>query len=246
MKFNEAIDSNANLEFRINGQLYALKLLSSIATTYLFEWPWLPNTDSQFLVTLIGVRDCQLNANRGIEFRIQWPAIPLPGELLINEVLFNPVSNGSDFVELYNTSGHSFNLAHLYFLEYNAQGQIQKYYPLSAQFQLLKPKTYVLITEDTAQVCTQYNCHSENGIKLQSRQLMSMPDAEGRVVLANLLDQTIDSLFYRSYLHFTFLENKFRAPQLQHADQRSTQLAQCGIQYWICQSSQQKLSNNDR
>jgi hypothetical protein len=54
-------------------------------------------------VSIIDIQDCWANANNLQTSFIRYED-PQPGELVLNEILFDPPSNGSDFIELYNTS----------------------------------------------------------------------------------------------------------------------------------------------
>ena len=55
--------------------------------------------------------DCAGNAPaEAIELTIAIPTTPMPGDVVINEILFNPATGGADFVELYNCSDQVFQI----------------------------------------------------------------------------------------------------------------------------------------
>lgn len=75
------------------------------------------------------------------------PESPAPGDLLINEILFNPPTGGSDFVELYNASGKVFALQNL--LLGNMQPGREETRPVQWEA-LCFPGDHVVFTSDTA------------------------------------------------------------------------------------------------
>ena len=61
-----------------------------------------------YTLTILGLKDCAGNTietNSTIKFGL--PQQVEIGDLIINEVLFNPRTNGFDFVEIYNKSEYS-------------------------------------------------------------------------------------------------------------------------------------------
>lgn len=75
------------------------------------------------------------------------PERPAPGDLLINEILFNPPAGGADFVELYNASGKVFALQDL--LLGNMQPGREETRPVQWDA-LCFPGDHVVFTADTA------------------------------------------------------------------------------------------------
>ena len=55
----------------------------------------------------------------------------LPGDVLISEVLFNPVAGGSDYVEIYNNSGKEISTNRLYLASRDSKLELTQIYPLS-------------------------------------------------------------------------------------------------------------------
>ncbi len=67
---------------------------------------------------------------------------------------------------------------------------------------------YVLISEDTANICEEYDCTGKDMLKVQMNSLPSMPDQEGTIVLLNLQNLYLDSLHYFADWHFPLLSDK--------------------------------------
>ncbi|MEY4992051.1 MAG: hypothetical protein RI948_928 [Bacteroidota bacterium] len=98
-------------------------------------------------VSITGLKDCWANASdQQISF-IRYEA-PLPGELILNEILFDPPSGGSDFIELYNSS-------HKYLsLEQCSISNGQATYPITKPY--LAPKEHLALCPDTAFLSAYY------------------------------------------------------------------------------------------
>lgn len=164
--------------------------------------------DSIYCIIISGLIDCSGNFSEPDSFLIQWPSNSLESDLVFNEVLFNPKSGGSDFIEFYNNSKHVLNLKDLYIASLNDQGYYIEMYRLSETDQLIHPKQFLMITEDFEMVCKQYNCGSSENIKLNVKQMPAMSDDFGRLVLVNAQGDFIDSMTYSANWHFEKLDDK--------------------------------------
>ena len=68
------------------------------------------------------------------------PAEPiLPGEIVINEVMFNPKENGSDYVEIYNNSAKTIDLKRLKLASRTDDLELTQVYQLTGSKQLFEP-----------------------------------------------------------------------------------------------------------
>ncbi|MDC0230707.1 lamin tail domain-containing protein, partial [Aureispira] len=120
------------------------------------------------------------------------------GDFILNEVLFNPVTSGKDFVELYNRSGKVLNTADLVIS--NAEivdgnlvnANALQTSPIDVDW-LVFPNEYVVITEDPDQVRSQY--YTPNPNFFVENDLPTLDDKEGNLFLYTANDSTyIDSL----------------------------------------------------
>ncbi len=106
--FDEPLDSNSVLtaNYSVSGGIPILNV-ANVAPNYTsvvitFAAPI--DTGIVYTLTVTGLTDCSGNAigNNNADFVL--PFQGKPGDLIINEVLFNPVTGGADFVEVYNNS----------------------------------------------------------------------------------------------------------------------------------------------
>ncbi len=121
---------------------------------------------------------------------------PKKGELLINEILFNPVGDGVDFVEILNASDTIFDIS-LCQLGNKKQSYILPTY-------LLYPDSMVAITKDSLMLCSQYDCLYPKNL-LQVEKMLPLPNDSGFIKL--ICDTTIiDTLYYNADMHHTLLD----------------------------------------
>ena len=133
------------------------------------------------------------------------PDIASEGDLLINEILFNPVSNGVDYVEIYNASNQVFNLADLQIG--NTVPEINEFVSINIDF-LIFPETYVCISEDRSKTIAQYE--PEDEATIFENALPSFADDQGNITLATLQDNNaviIDEFDYSEDFHTGFLSD---------------------------------------
>lgn len=207
---SETADTSSVLLWSVDGNPLPLdlKTFDPDKVRYTFIWPLAHTPEQVFRVRLSGFGDCSGNIMGDTAFVLQWPALCREKDMVINEVLFNPVSGGKDFIELYNASSRVFDLSVLFLADLDAGGLLAHVYPISREYCLLQPGSYLLLSEDTAQICSHYKCTDRKAIKLQMPALPVMPDDAGGVVLLNLRNETVDSLRYNQDWHFTLLSDR--------------------------------------
>lgn len=88
------------------------------------------------------VSDCWLNATT-LTGNFALADVPQTGDLVINEILFDPASGGSDFVEIYNRSSKVINLKDLFIanLDEDTVQLTENYF--------LDPESYIVLTPDS-------------------------------------------------------------------------------------------------
>ncbi len=130
----------------------------------------------------------------------------LPGDLVINEILFNPFPDGEDYVEIYNKSESEFPLSNLLLASRDNDFQLTQIYSLSGQKYLIEPKSYVAITKDTNAVFPFYFIKCSDCFQ-QVPKMPSYNNDEDVVVLLNQNMEIIDELNYSDDFHNPWLAN---------------------------------------
>lgn len=174
--------------------------------TLTFDFNFLPNTT--YSLSTLGLLDCSGNLiSNSISFGL--PDSVLANQILINEVLFNPNSNGVDYIEIFNNSNSYFDLSKLRvanFFEFGFENYADNPKIITDEITLFSPKSYLVITSDSSKIKDQYFCENPyNFIEISS--MPSLPNEGGTIcVVHQSLNQIIDAFEYDENMHFSLLE----------------------------------------
>ena len=139
-------------------------------------------------------------------FKIGLPQIPAAGDLVVNEVLFNPYSGGVDFVEIFNNSQKCIDLKNLFLANRNTDLSLNGVNPAADTSRLIFPAEYAVITVNPQQVKQFYYCENEKAF-VQVSSMASLNSDEGYVVLLNANMDVVDELHYTEKLHNPIITN---------------------------------------
>lgn len=160
-----------------------------------------------YTVTVNQVIDCKGNAISTPEtIRTGIPADPDSGEIIINEILFDPRPGGYDYVEFYNSSKKIFDASHLYIANRNSNNQLNSPVILQSNPFYIFPGDYAVITENADNLAMNYLVSHPKAV-LTISSLPSLPDTKGTVVLLNASGSIADEVSYDANWHFKLLAN---------------------------------------
>ncbi len=135
------------------------------------------------------------------------PEEPLYHDVVINEILFNPLTNGEDYVEIYNRSDKIIDLKQLIL------GSLKVDFPnpvdttvarISFSQRLLLPGSYALLTSSVVAVLDQYFSQNHKAF-LEMELFPAYNNDKGHVVLMDRNMIIIDTFSYSEDLHFPLL-----------------------------------------
>ena len=141
--------------------------------------------------------------------RVQF-GIPNPiaeGNILINEIMFDPIAPGVDYVELYNPTDKTFDLSELML------GVIKETFPnpadttlkeITSDSRLLLPQSYVLLSINSQIVGQQYDCATDNFVQMES--FPSYANAGGTAVVMSKSGVVIDYMYFSEKMHYPLLK----------------------------------------
>ena len=133
------------------------------------------------------------------------PGSAVGGDVVINELLFDPISPAADYVELYNKSDKILNINEL------KLGMIKESFPnppdttikvITTEHRQLLPQQYVLLTTTPDEIGRQYECSTRNFISMSS--FPSYPNSGAAAVLY-FRDTVIDVMRYSDDSHYPLL-----------------------------------------
>ena len=161
----------------------------------------------KYTITVTGAFDCVGNTIGSDNTAIF--ALPEQGfseDLVLNEVLFNPLNGGVDFVEIYNNSNKFIDLKN-WSLANLENDSIDNYKLLTSDPKLILPGEFVLLTTNGEAVANDY-MNSVTAAFLQMESFPTYSNDKGDVYLINNLDMVVDEFHYDDDMHFALLNSE--------------------------------------
>ncbi len=159
-------------------------------------------TNTLYTISSENITDCSGNLiTAGFDSQTLVIAISAEaGDLLINEILFNPRSGGVRFVELYNNSTNFVNLKNWLLTGGSSDREI------SLEESIVAPGEYLVLTTSISTLMDQYpKAQLDNAIEMSS--FPSLPNTEGTVSIVNENDFVIDLFDYSQNFHSPLLDD---------------------------------------
>ena len=164
--------------------------------------------NTTYTITATNVSDCSGNTIGGFnstKLGLSSQADSL--DVVINELLFNPKTDGTDYIELYNRSSKVINLKNLFLANRSSTGAVANLKQISLVDVALFPSEYIVISEDETIVKRQYTAKNPTAfINLSS--MPSYSDDKGNVSLLNNTGAMVDELPYDEKWHFALIDNR--------------------------------------
>ena len=160
-----------------------------------------------YTLTARNIADCSGNVLKETSLLIANIQPADSGDVVINEVLFNPRSGGEDFVEIYNRSNKFISLKDWALANVDAAGAIANSKLIINTHFILQPKQFTVLSRSAATIKTQYfKAVSENILEMVS--LPAFPDESGTVILLNENKKVFDRFDYNETLHHVLIDDK--------------------------------------
>ena len=149
-------------------------------------------------VTVNNFSDCAGNLHTEETVSVILPETAEPGDVVISEVLFNPLADGADFIEFYNNSPKYISLQNWLLANANSIKTITLTH-------ILKPYSFMVITPDKSNILAAYpKSLSEN---IYQAIIPAMPNEQGFLSLSDQNKALIDSIEYKDEWHFPYLSS---------------------------------------
>lgn len=128
----------------------------------------------------------------------------LHGDLVINEILFNPARDGYDYVEGYNRSDKTINLHEVSIASRNSTRDLAAIRSLARDSLYLPPGGYFVATANEKWLRQNYAV-DDSAIVCVVTPFPSLPDDDGTAALINIQGEVIDELEYNERWHFALI-----------------------------------------
>jgi hypothetical protein len=208
VRFDEVLDSLSifTTDFEIEPKVSISTVVNNPPTysSIFIEFDQPLELGVRYSLTLSGIADCVGNELEGSGvFDFAVPEVGEPGDLLINEVLFNPRTGGRDFVEIYNASMKNIGLQ-----DWNLQNADLTTRVISEDPLIIFPGQHLLLTDDVQNIIAEYPlsaAYRDNFFEIES--MPSYNNGDGSVILVDEFENEIDRFDYLEDYHFPLLNS---------------------------------------
>jgi len=160
-----------------------------------------------YQLVLNGVSDCLGNKYVQAEnYELILSVAAKKGDVILNELLFNPKTGGPKFVELYNRTDSYLEIGDWKLANLDERGVPDQIRNLSATRLQISPKSYMAITTNIDRLKMEYPQATSGRYHLLST-LPSYPISSGNVVLLDSQNQEIETFVYDDDLHHPLLRD---------------------------------------
>ena len=204
--FTENMDSsslvNAPVLFNPNLTIQNKYVTAAYSTSLTLQFNETLTPSSPYLITITGTQDCWQNS-ASLSGYFTLPEDADSGDIVINEIMHNPITGGSDWIELYNNSNKVIDIKDWVFANFD-DDTISNQKSINNHF-ILHPDTYVVVGNDSNFVLQNYP-YSAPG-RFTDSDLPSYSNDSGTVYLIynNIVH---DKVSYNADWHFELLDSE--------------------------------------
>ena len=159
-----------------------------------------------YTLTIRNVADCAGNLLTETKTTLALPEKADIGDVVINEILFNPRPNGVDFVEIYNRTDKFIDLKDWQIANVT-NGVVANQRKIAEVNYTLAPRQFLALSTSTKIIRNQYSQANNNAL-LELPQLPNFNDDKGGVVLIDPQRRIFDRFDYNQDFHFALLDDK--------------------------------------
>ena len=170
---------------------------------YIFE------EDKLYTLNIDNINNCNdIPPEKEISAKFGIPKEVCCNDIIINEILFHPISPGVEYLELYNRSDKVIDLKEIMF------GTIKKSFPnpadttlkeICAESRIMLPHSYIVLSLDQEIVKEQYESYPVPDSYLDVESFPSLPNEEGHVIICDRSRRKIDEMKYSDKMHYDLL-----------------------------------------
>jgi hypothetical protein len=133
------------------------------------------------------------------------PETPQYGDVVLNEILFNPAGEVQDFVEIWNTSQKTILLGDLLLANLDESGNPLNQFTIGAENTMLLPGQFLVVSADVASLCKKYVCPKLRFFS--EKATPSMPDAGAHIALVRPTLEVLESVNFTDDWHNALISN---------------------------------------
>lgn len=162
-----------------------------------------------YTIRVNAVADCAGNRMEPIGYPFMLPEPKVDsGNLIINEVLFDPYVGGEDFVELYNRSNVCLDLKAVRLANASSEFIPDQVVPISERGRILLPGHYAALSTNIEFLKQRYPRNGGDSALYGMSMFPSYANEEGAVMILNTSGQVLDKMSYRDNQHFSLINDR--------------------------------------
>lgn len=155
---------------------------------------------------LFGLSDCWGNDAGLVQNKFALPETPVAGDIIINEILFNPFEGGKDFVEIYNNSLRNISLAGWQIADATL-GQMNEGKDITDVALMLYPGEYLVLTEAGGVPLASFYPGTATNRILEVEDVPDFSSIDAVYLLMPIFGVVSDSVEYSEAQHFPLLNS---------------------------------------
>ncbi|AFK01985.1 flagellar hook capping protein [Emticicia oligotrophica DSM 17448] len=160
-----------------------------------------------YTLTIKNLADCSGNVMLSTQAVVGNLKLADSGDVVLNEVLFNPRSGGEDFVEIYNRTEKLISLKNWSLANIDDKGKMANIKTIATSAIVIQPKQFLVLCRTAVNVQNQYY-KSVNANFLEVASMPSFPDDDGSVILLNETQKVFDRFDYSEKMHHPLIDIK--------------------------------------
>jgi hypothetical protein len=188
-------------------EVYQINSVTNSGNSYFLTLEESASPSIIYALSVLSIQNCAGAPMIENSIDVFFVKVPEVGDLLINEILFNPYSGAYDYIEVYNTTTQALNLNGFSIVEYDVDYEdtiIDASTTYSQDF-IIPPGAHFTFTEDTESVFLNYIVDKPEW--LFDLGIPSYADNEGVVGLVYNDSIVLDKLHYFSRWNFELLDS---------------------------------------
>jgi len=152
------------------------------------------------------------------------------GDVLFNEVLFNPRSGGVPYIELTNVSEKVLPFNQLFLSYQKEDGTRSEPISMNNTSESFIPHTEIFFSNEIDKVSSQYKCDASKGVQIEN--LPDLLNKEGKLFLISAKGDLLDEMTYSESMHTTLLTDRSGVA----LEKKSTELLSSDLSNWMSAS----------
>jgi len=213
LKLNQGADSSSLSDPKnytlgdARHQPISVNAIGPLFKTAVLNFSTLLEENKIYMLKGLSILHCRTIEKDNFEIRTGLTRLADNGDLIINEILFDPPAYGADFIELRNNSLSVINAKEIFLSNKNSAGLVGTSYASSEIDFNIFPGEYFVTTTDSTFLRKSWTNIDKNHLT-EIKYMPSYPDNEGVVLLLNKQGKIIDELSYSDEIHFPLLRDK--------------------------------------